>query len=90
MYTHPLPLVLDDHATPALSSPAPLACQSNARRLGLVGYYSKCLHIARQRKDLLALDDTALKDIGISRVAARREAERSFWDIPEAMKRYHR
>ncbi len=36
--------------------------------------------LARQRRALLRLDDSMLKDIGISRVDALREADRPFWD----------
>jgi uncharacterized protein YjiS (DUF1127 family) len=34
---------------------------------------------ARQRRALLRLDDRMLKDIGISRADAEREASRPFW-----------
>jgi uncharacterized protein YjiS (DUF1127 family) len=36
--------------------------------------------LARQRRALLALNDRMLKDIGITRVEAEREARRPFWD----------
>lgn len=36
--------------------------------------------VARQRRALAAMDDAMLKDIGITRVDARREAARPFWD----------
>jgi uncharacterized protein YjiS (DUF1127 family) len=36
--------------------------------------------LARQRRALLRLDDHMLKDIGVSRTDALREAERPFWD----------
>ena len=35
--------------------------------------------LARQRRALLALDHRMLKDVGISRAEAEREARRSFW-----------
>jgi uncharacterized protein YjiS (DUF1127 family) len=35
--------------------------------------------LARQRRALLALDDRMLKDIGITRADAEREASRPFW-----------
>ena len=39
--------------------------------------------VARQRRALLALSDSMLKDIGIGRAEAEREARRPFWsDIP--------
>ena len=36
--------------------------------------------ILRQRKQLSKMDDYLLKDIGVSRVEAAREANRKFWD----------
>jgi uncharacterized protein YjiS (DUF1127 family) len=36
--------------------------------------------LARQRRALLHMDDHMLKDIGLSRADAVREAERPFWD----------
>jgi uncharacterized protein YjiS (DUF1127 family) len=36
--------------------------------------------IARQRRQLKLMDDYLLKDIGISRADAEREASRPFWD----------
>ena len=36
--------------------------------------------VARQRRALLALDEHLLKDIGITRADAEREASRPFWD----------
>lgn len=38
--------------------------------------------LRRDRKRLALLDDHLLKDIGISREEARREAERFGWDAP--------
>jgi uncharacterized protein YjiS (DUF1127 family) len=35
--------------------------------------------LARQRRALLTLDDRMLKDIGVTRAEAEREAGRSFW-----------
>ena len=35
--------------------------------------------LARQRRALLSLDDRTLKDIGISRAEAEREARQPFW-----------
>lgn len=37
--------------------------------------------VSWQRKELLGLSDRQLKDIGISRVDAQREADRPFWDL---------
>jgi uncharacterized protein YjiS (DUF1127 family) len=45
--------------------------------------------LAAERRQLAMLDDRLLKDIGITRVDARREARRPFWDDPlkEAIRR---
>jgi uncharacterized protein YjiS (DUF1127 family) len=47
--------------------------------------------ILRQRKQLSKMDDYLLKDIGISRVEAAREANRKFWDhapvVDESLRR---
>lgn len=37
--------------------------------------------VARERRQLRRLDEHALKDIGISRADAEREASRPFWDV---------
>ena len=42
-----------------------------------------CLEVARQRRQLLTLDERTPKAIGIGRADAVREAGRGFWDIPE-------
>lgn len=39
--------------------------------------------VAKQRRQLLALDDHALKDIGLTRAEATLEGNRLFWDIPD-------
>ncbi|MCB1884343.1 MAG: DUF1127 domain-containing protein [Geminicoccaceae bacterium] len=38
--------------------------------------------VARERRRLGALSDRDLRDMGIDRLDARREAERGFWDLP--------
>ena len=78
--------VIDDRL-PALSAP-----QSYVRRMTYQGwlrvahYFLTCLDAARQRRQLLALDERTLKDVGISRIDALREANRYFWDLPEHLK----
>ena len=52
-------------------------------RIALSGVVARLLdwhELARQRRALAALDDHMLKDIGLSRVDARQEADRPFWD----------
>lgn len=38
----------------------------------------------RQRRRLASLDDAMLRDIGLTREAARAEAERPIWDVPQS------
>ena len=40
--------------------------------------------LARQRRQLAALNDAALKDLGLSRADVMQETERPFWDDPLA------
>lgn len=42
----------------------------------------KMVSLARQRQQLKDLDAHLLADLGISADDARREAARSFWDVP--------
>ncbi len=39
-------------------------------------------NVWRSRRALTALDDAALKDVGLTRHDATREAARPFWDAP--------
>jgi uncharacterized protein YjiS (DUF1127 family) len=39
-------------------------------------------NVWRSRRALVALDDAALNDIGLSRADAVNEANRPFWDVP--------
>jgi uncharacterized protein YjiS (DUF1127 family) len=39
--------------------------------------------VYRERQALLSLDERGLRDIGVSRADAVREASRALWDIPE-------
>jgi uncharacterized protein YjiS (DUF1127 family) len=48
--------------------------------LGAVELVLGWQEVARQRRALLALDERLLKDIGITRADAEREAGRPFWD----------
>lgn len=41
------------------------------------------LSVSRQRRQLAGLSNEALKDLGLTRSDAHREARRHFWDVPE-------
>ena len=43
---------------------------------------SSLFGLARSRQALARLDDTRLKDLGITPMEAETEASRPFWDIP--------
>ena len=45
----------------------------------LADFARRCLHRHRQRLDLDALDDAALRDIGLSPEDVRRECAKPFW-----------
>lgn len=43
-----------------------------------------------ERRALLSLDDDALKDIGVTRIDARREGKRALFDLPDPCARRRR
>lgn len=53
------------------------------RFLRIFDRLSLAYKIYRERRALLALSDYELKDIGLSRADAHREASRPLWDLPE-------
>jgi uncharacterized protein YjiS (DUF1127 family) len=60
-----------------LSVPTP-----RRHRTGLAARIWAGLTVARQRRHLAVLDDHLLRDIGLDRADATREAYRPFWDVP--------
>ena len=42
----------------------------------------RALTVRKERRTLLALNDVALKDLGVGRGDAYAEASRPFWDLP--------
>lgn len=77
---------IDDHTTPLYAPQSHAGRMTNLRWLRVTNYFLTRLDVARQRRALLALDERTLKDVGISRIDALREANRYFWDIPEHLK----
>jgi uncharacterized protein YjiS (DUF1127 family) len=56
---------VDDHV-PALPAPRSYALRMTYKRsLRAARYFLNCLDVARQRRQLLALDETKLRDVGI-------------------------
>lgn len=44
-----------------------------------IRWLRECLERAAQRRELAALDDRLLRDIGVTRAQARAEASKPFW-----------
>jgi len=65
---------------PRIASCAPRPLNLTARLLGM-------LALRRQRNALAKLDDAALRDIGLTRRDALREANRPLWDAPATWRR---
>jgi uncharacterized protein YjiS (DUF1127 family) len=61
----------------------PIRLGLGARLTDLVVKVEAMLETYRQRRALLALSDHMLRDLGLSRADAYREATRSFWDLSE-------
>ena len=51
----------------------------------LLDRFTAWLEVRRQRRHLLSMSDSMLRDIGLSRADAEREAGRPFWDLPGRM-----
>lgn len=67
------------HATAA----RPASCTPRAPHRSLLSRLRLLWSVRRQRDQLAALDDRALKDIGLTRADAEAEARRGFWSAPE-------
>ncbi|MGI9405553.1 MAG: DUF1127 domain-containing protein [Hyphomicrobiaceae bacterium] len=48
----------------------------------LATHFNLLAQINRERRDLQKLDDRQLRDVGITREDANREASRPYWDVP--------
>lgn len=55
---------------------------SSRRRRGLFGTLLALMDLDRSRRRLEDLDEHLLRDVGLTRGEARREAERPVWDAP--------
>ena len=64
-----------------------LILSSGRRPAGLLSFIAKATRASQQRKALRNLDDSALCDIGLSRLQASQEASRKFWDVPANWRR---
>jgi uncharacterized protein YjiS (DUF1127 family) len=56
--------------------------RAKSRRLSLLSRFLDAGALARQRRHLAELDDAMLRDIGLTREQALREARRPRWDAP--------
>ncbi|MCX7643713.1 MAG: DUF1127 domain-containing protein [Rhodobacteraceae bacterium] len=57
------------------------------RPLPVLSFLSRALAVRRERQALRDLPPEMLRDIGLSREAALREAERPIWDVPPHWRR---
>ncbi|UWQ55038.1 DUF1127 domain-containing protein [Leisingera caerulea] len=67
------------HATAS----CPASCSSRKPQHSLFSRLRLLWSVRRQRDQLAALDDRALKDIGLTRSQAEAEARRGFWSAPD-------
>lgn len=49
----------------------------------IIAFVARASEVARQRRALLKLGDSALKDFGASRADALNEGTKPWWDIPQ-------
>ena len=59
-------------------------CAPRTRRRsgGVVSALFSLLSLHRSRVDLASLDEHMLKDVGLTKDEAKKEAERPVWDVP--------
>lgn len=50
---------------------------------GMIRQFAHALQVHRERRALAALDDRMLKDIGLSRSTAHKEANRALFDVAD-------
>lgn len=70
-------------ASAGSTAPAKRGFSSLSPMKGLYNRIKTALRVYQERRSLLTLSDRTLKDLGLSRADAHREAARSFWDLPE-------
>jgi uncharacterized protein YjiS (DUF1127 family) len=66
----------------ARSANAPAARSKPRGLFAVIDFVGRAGEIARQRRALAKLGDSALKDFGASRADAVNEADRPWWDLP--------
>lgn len=67
-----------------------LGLRTPAQRTGIKAFFLRVLRLEstwRERNHLKALDDAALKDLGLTRAQVDAEARRPVWDVPNHWKR---
>lgn len=65
----------------------PVAVRRTRRVSRLFRALRQMFALKKQRSDLGRLDDAALRDIGLDRDTAEREARRPPWDVPKGWRR---
>jgi uncharacterized protein YjiS (DUF1127 family) len=70
------------HFSPRIACTGTAGFAAPGRLLQAVLWVERAFRTARERRQLMGLDDRGLKDIGLSRADAHREWSRPFWDLP--------
>jgi uncharacterized protein YjiS (DUF1127 family) len=64
------------------ASPSPRASSIGARLRHLLNKLAVAITVRAERRALMSLDETILKDMGFNTGQAQSECGRSFWDVP--------
>jgi uncharacterized protein YjiS (DUF1127 family) len=68
--------------SPAAAPRSNIAPTNGPSLVRAISWLEHAFRTARERRQLMALDTRALKDIGLSRADADGEWSRPFWDLP--------
>ena len=72
----------DTDTAPALAPVAPVQSRISNTANAIIKWLKRAYRAHLQRRSLAKLSDRQLRDVGIEANAAKREAARSFWDLP--------
>ena len=69
-------------SVPSIPLSNPCGSDRNSLATDVVRLLGMMLKVRRERRQLMALDESALKDLGLSCADVHREATRKLWDLP--------
>lgn len=70
------------HLLPRITYTGNAGFAAQGKLANAVLWVERAFRTARERRQLMALDERGLKDIGLSRADAHREWSRPLWDLP--------